>query len=78
MGEKKYLGHGACTAAVKALMKEAFNVWNFQRLEIAVAENNVASCRVAEKAGALFEGIMKNKLRLRDKPIAAKCYSMLP
>lgn len=75
---KSALGSNVCTKAVKQLVNEGFQRWGFQRLEIVIAEDNLASCRVAEKVGAIFEGTFNNKLRLHERPIAAKCYSLVP
>ena len=45
--------------------------WAFQntdliRLEIVVAEDNHASLRVAEKVGAVREGVLRQRLRIQD------------
>ena len=39
---------------------------------------NTASAGVAEKAGAQFEGIARNRLTLQGRPVPARVYSLIP
>jgi RimJ/RimL family protein N-acetyltransferase len=56
-------GHGLITEAVFALSQFAFEHLNAQRLEILIDDLNIASWRVAEKAGFQLEGILqKNRI----------------
>jgi ribosomal-protein-serine acetyltransferase len=57
---------GIATAAVEALRDWAFQNTDLIRLEIVVAVGNEASHRVAEKAGAIREGILYRRLLIRD------------
>jgi len=52
-----YWGHGTTTTAVKAFIDEMFEHRDLERLWAPVMEPNIASARVAEKAGMLLEGI---------------------
>jgi RimJ/RimL family protein N-acetyltransferase len=54
-------GRGIATAAVLELCQFAFSVTDLYRLEIIAAVNNLASQRVAEKAGAIREGILRQR-----------------
>jgi ribosomal-protein-serine acetyltransferase len=47
------------------------------RIEILVPTENPASVRVAEKAGAKKEGILRNRLVLHDCPQDAVMYSLI-
>ena len=49
-------GQGIATAAVRLIARFAFEDLGLQRLELHIAADNLASRRVAEKAGASFEG----------------------
>src|SRR4051812_12224854 len=55
---------GVATAAVRAVRDWAFVDSGLLRLEIVIASGNVASHRVAEKAGAYREGVLKQRLLL--------------
>jgi ribosomal-protein-serine acetyltransferase len=57
---------GVATAAVRLLREWAFASTDLIRLEILVAVGNAASCRVAEKSGAVREGVLRSRLILHD------------
>ncbi len=69
---------GVATTAVKLLSSFAFQQLKLTRVEIVMAENNVASEAVARSAGALFERISRNRLLLPTGPIPGKMYSLVP
>ena len=48
-------GRGLMTAAVRLLTRHALTTLGYSRIEILADPANVASCRVAEKAGYTFE-----------------------
>ncbi len=49
-----------------------------QRIEIVVEPTNTASLRVAEKAGAQREGILRNRLNSHGVPHDAVMFSLIP
>lgn len=55
-----------------------FDELKLRRIEIVAAINNKASQRVAEKAGATREGILRNRLVVRDKVYDAVMFSLIP
>ena len=57
-------GRGIATAATRLLARFAFQELGLCRLEFLIAAGNMASQRVAQKAGAKFEGLLRNRLRL--------------
>lgn len=57
-------GRGVATAAVRQLVQWAFDNTDLVRLEVVVSTENPASLRVAEKSGALNEGVFKKRLLL--------------
>jgi RimJ/RimL family protein N-acetyltransferase len=71
-------GRGVATAATRMLAGFAFEQLGLQRLEIVAAVDNLASQRVAEKAGAQREGILRNGIRYRGRNIDAVCFSLIP
>jgi len=54
--DKRYANLGIITQAVKTMTEYAFTVLELHRIEINVRPENIASRRVAEKAGYVFEG----------------------
>jgi ribosomal-protein-serine acetyltransferase len=69
---------GIATRVVRALSELGFGALGLTRIEIVVAEGNEASCGVARKAGAQFEGISRNRLVIRGVPVAASVFSLVP
>ncbi len=57
-------GGGVATAAVAQLLMWVFANTDLVRLEVVVSTRNVSSLRVAEKAGAVREGIARKRLLL--------------
>lgn len=74
----EYAGKGIATAAVKLVVQFGFEEIGLTRLEIIALTENVASHRVAEKAGARFECIARNRLVGWGKPYDAAVYSITP
>jgi RimJ/RimL family protein N-acetyltransferase len=70
-------GRGVCTAAVKQLRKFAFEEAGLFRLEIIAAVENIASQRVAEKAGAIREGVLRQRLMASGVRHDAVLYAIL-
>ena len=57
-------GRDVATMAVRQLVQWAFDNTTLVRLEVVVSTENAASLRVAEKSGALREGVLKKRLLL--------------
>jgi RimJ/RimL family protein N-acetyltransferase len=68
---------GTATAAVKKIAEFAFTQTGLLRLEIIVAAGNFPSLRVAEKSGALREGIAHDRLQLHGKTHDAVVFAIL-
>jgi ribosomal-protein-serine acetyltransferase len=71
-------GRGVASSAVKLIADFALGKLGFKRLEIVVALQNISSQRVAEKCGALHEGVQRNRLFLGGKSVDAVMYSLIP
>jgi ribosomal-protein-serine acetyltransferase len=69
-------GRGVATAAVRLLRQWGFGNTDLVRLEIVVATGNAASQRVAQKAGAVREGILRSRLLLHGISHDAAMYSL--
>lgn len=68
---------GAAVAATLALRHLAFTALDQVRVEIVVAEGNVASQGVARKAGARLEGLAQARLQLHGRSVAAHVYAFI-
>ena len=71
-------GHGVATSATRLVASFGLKELGFHRLEILVPGNNAASQRVAQKAGAKFEGTLRKRLVLSDGLHDAFLYSLVP
>ncbi len=71
-------GRGYATKIVRGLAEFAFQDLALFRVELVIDVNNKGSQKVAEKAGAAYEGILRNRLYLYDKPCNAAMYSLVP
>lgn len=70
-------GRGVATEAVARLAEFAFQNTELVRLEIVCAVGNVHSQRVAERAGALREGVLQHRLLLHGEVVDAAMYSLV-
>ncbi len=70
--------HGLATAAARALAKFGFETLRLTRLEIVAASENSPSRRVAEKVGAQFECLARNRLVIHGAPHTAAVHSLVP
>jgi RimJ/RimL family protein N-acetyltransferase len=68
---------GVATSAVRLLRRWGFRHTDLGRLEIIVAAGNLASQRVAEKAGAIREGTLRSRLLLHGAQHDAAIYSFI-
>jgi len=72
------VGRGVATAATRLAARLGFEDLGLHRIEIVAAVGNVASQRVAEKAGAKREGVLRNRLLLHGRPHDAVMFSLAP
>ena len=69
---------GIATRAAQAIAEYGFGQLKLTRLEIVAPERNAPSRRVAEKAGAVYECIARNRVMVHGKPQPAAIYSLVP
>jgi RimJ/RimL family protein N-acetyltransferase len=65
------------TAATLLAARFGLGTLGLQRLELVVPTGNKASQRVAEKAGAIWEGIFRKRLCIRGRLHDAAIYSFV-
>ena len=69
---------GIATAATLLLAQFAFNQLKLNRVELTIAVDNQASLLVANKAGAIREGILRNRVIKNGAPCDAAVFSLIP
>ena len=70
-------GQGITSKAARLIAQFGFEQLGLQRIEILAAVPNIASQRVAEKIGAVREGILRRRLLIRGKPQDAILFSLV-
>lgn len=76
--KKEYTGKGIATRAVKLIAGFGFQNLDMRRIEIFMEPENSASIKVAEKAGAVKEGILRNRILSNEISKDAILYSLIP
>jgi RimJ/RimL family protein N-acetyltransferase len=71
-------GHGFAGRAARLAARFAFERVGLIRAEVVIAVGNDASVKVAEKMRAHYEGILRNRMVIRDFICDAHMYSLLP
>lgn len=71
-------GRGFATSAARLAARYGFVKLGLRRIEIVAAVGNVASQRVAEKAGAIRECVARNRLLVNGESHDAVLYSLIP
>jgi len=71
-------GRGVAPRAVRLVARFAFESLQLSRLEIFARPENAPSRRVAEKAGAKFEAIARNRVVQHGRAYDAALYSLIP
>ena len=71
-------GEGIAVRATRLAARYAFEKIGLVRVEVVMAVDNTASRRVAEKAGAHYEGILRNRMVVGKDIYDAHMYSLIP
>lgn len=71
-------GRGVASEAVRLVAAYGFRNLGLSRIEIAAIPENTASRRVAERAGAKFEAVVRNRLVMHGRAYDAALYSLVP
>lgn len=72
-----YTGMGVASRAARLTASFGFDQLKLNRLEILMAIENTASKKVAEKTGAHFEGVLRNRIVLNNVSYNAYLYSLI-
>ncbi|HEY7007879.1 MAG TPA: GNAT family N-acetyltransferase [Jatrophihabitantaceae bacterium] len=71
-------GQGLTSEALRLVTRWFMTERGAARVDLAIEPANVASVRVAERAGFVFEGILRQRLELRERRIDVAVYSVIP
>jgi RimJ/RimL family protein N-acetyltransferase len=71
-------GRGVATEALELLTRWAFEEVGIERAQLYISTDNVASKRVAEKAGYVFEGVLRSMHFKGDLREDTEVWSRLP
>jgi RimJ/RimL family protein N-acetyltransferase len=69
-------GRGVASEAARQMAQFAFHNTDLLRLEIVCALENRRSQRVAERVGAVREGVLRSRLQLHGEAVDAVMYSL--
>lgn len=72
-----YWGKGVCTKAVKQICDYVFENTDVIRIFAEPFAHNTASCRVLEKAGFVFEGLLRKNAVKNDMILDMKMYALI-
>ncbi len=74
---RDYWGRSLMAEAVRAIISFGFKKMNLNRIEARCIAENVASARVMEKAGMLYEGTLRQRELVKGEHRDMKVYSIL-
>ena len=70
------VGQGHATRATRLLLRHAFETRGLHRIQILMSVENEPSRRVAERVGAVHEGVMRGRLLLNGRHHDAHLYAV--
>lgn len=73
----RYAGRGLMTEAASAVVSFAFDHLRVHRLELHAGPHNIGSCRVAEKMGFRYEGLLRDGSFAVGGYYDVNCYGLL-
>lgn len=74
---RPFWGRGVMTAAVRAICREGFTLWDIQRIHAEPFARNLGSRRVLEKAGFTLEGTLRKNVYKNGVLQDSMLYSLL-
>lgn len=73
-----HAGQHLASRAARAVAAWGVSTLGLRRIDIAMATGNVASRRVAERAGGVFEGTLRNRVHVRGRSYNYALYALTP
>ncbi len=74
---RQFWNQGLMTEAVRAVIRFGFTALGLNRIEARCFVENPASARVLEKAGMVFEGVLREHVQAKGRFVDLKMYSIL-
>ena len=74
---EEYWGKGVCTTAIRLICRYVFDNTDIMRIFAEPFSDNIASCRVLEKAGFQYEGTLRSNAVKNGQIKDMKMYSMI-
>lgn len=74
---REYWGRGLMSEAVRAILRFGFERMNLNRIEARCIAENAASARVMEKAGMVYEGMLRQREYIKGAYRDIKLYAIL-
>ncbi|PKL83630.1 MAG: GNAT family N-acetyltransferase [Ignavibacteriae bacterium HGW-Ignavibacteriae-3] len=74
---KKYWNKGILTEVLRSVIRFCFEELQLNRVEAHCEEENIGSWRVMEKCGMKFEGLLRQKVFVKERYRSMKMYSIL-
>ena len=71
-------GQGIATQSAQMMTRFGFSKLGLTRIEIVVALDNAPSIAVARKLGAVYEGLLSNRLIYHGVPMDASMFALVP
>ena len=73
-----HTGRGIASAAARSIAAWGVRELGLARIEVAMATANVASRHVAERSGAVFEGMLRNRVKVHGRLHNYALYAFTP
>ena len=74
---REYWGRGLMSEAVRAILRFGFERMNLNRIEARCIAENAASARVMEKAGMVYEGMLRQREYIKGAYRDIRLYAIL-
>lgn len=74
---REFWGRGIMSAVVPAACEFAESQWDVVRITAAVFDGNEASCRVLQKCGFQYEGLLRKRYVRHERFIDARLYALI-
>lgn len=75
---RDYWNNGIMTEAVKYVIQFGFEYLKLNRIQVCHPEDNIAAKRVVEKNGFIYEGILREYLKIKGNYKNVLMYSLIP
>lgn len=73
----QYTGQGLMSEACKAILHCGYTRLQMHRVQARAEPENIASCRLIERAGFQLEGVLRECERKQERYVSLHCYSLL-